>query len=364
MLYYHEENGLVMVLREAIGAGVLPPARKVAGTPGAALLAAMEAFLCWAEATCAFYFCAYALRSAVFVLQGPRVGACERDNLAPFEVARCAVLRDWPAMAAHTGALAGMAAWSCWRFSGFFGMTCSDAIARIWPRKAMSLEGCAALVCMAAGALFQVGIELLSKRGLWGAENFREANLGFSALRCAQLLLLIPLREELVFRVWVLHIFRNRTPGKQAALLTGAFFGLTHLANASSSEFSWSFVRLQVFLSTLIGTFLGTRMLLEGRKRGLMEPLTLHCFNNLASCMLRFTADIDFSDTYNLASLTQTVLIFGYLLADDLDAVEEADQVIPEPELGSRMREAIRRAVRQAFARAPLGVRPRREPPE
>jgi membrane protease YdiL (CAAX protease family) len=360
LLYYHEENGLVMVLREAIGADVLPPARKVTGTPGAALLAALEALLCWAEATCAFYICAYALRSAVFVLQGPRVGACEWDNSAPFEAVRCALLRDWPAVAAHAGAVAGMAAWSCWRFSGFFGMAGSDLIGRVWPKKAMSFEGYTAILCMAAGALFQVGIELLSNRGLWSTENFREANLGFSALRCAQLLLLIPLREEFVFRVWVLHIFRNRTPGKQAAVLTGAFFGLTHLANASSREFSWSFVRLQVFLSTLIGTLLGTRMLLEGRERGLLEPLMLHCINNLAACMLRFTADIDFSDTYNLASLTQTVLIFGYLVADDLDAVEDSDDVLPEPEARSRMREAIQRAVREAFARA----RPPREPPE
>jgi membrane protease YdiL (CAAX protease family) len=316
------ENGLVQVLREALGADAQAPPGKVTGSAAAIGLAAIEALWCWTEATCSFYVCAFALRAAVLHLQGPRAQVCELRANQVVAAAHCAVARDWPLVAAHAGAVAGMALWLSWRFGGFFGLSRSQTLARMLPRRGLSVVGAATLVAMVLGFCFQVGLEMVLHRGMFSSENFLEPHLGLSALRSAQLLILIPLREELVFRGFVLHIFKNRADSRRAGILTGVSFGLMHFANAGSRNFSWSFVRLQVLLSTLVGSFLSTRMLLEGRTRGLSEPVVLHCFNNLLSSMLGSSTDVDLFETWNLISLALTAGVFGRLLQCDLKRLE------------------------------------------
>ena len=63
-------------------------------------------------------------------------------------------------------------------------------------------------------------------------------------------------------------------------------------------------------------------MLLEGRTRGLSEPVVLHCANNLLSSMLASSTDVDLFETWNLISLALTAGVFGRLLQCDLKRLE------------------------------------------
>ena len=138
----------------------------------------------------------------------------------------------------------------------------------------------------------------------------------------------------LLFRFFFLHILRRGMRGGHASILTGIFFGVNHLSNASSSDMMprslapsplGIHVQVQVVLSSLIGCFLGTRMLLTGMLQQTTEPLVLHILNNLLSCLLWSLTWVDWWDPLVMVSCGQTVGVFGYLLLHDLRALALLD---------------------------------------
>ena len=49
-------------------------------------------------------------------------------------------------------------------------------------------------------------------RAMFSLENYTEPKLGLSMLSCSELFFLAPVREEMLYRVFVLHILRYSTP--------------------------------------------------------------------------------------------------------------------------------------------------------
>mmetsp|Transcript_21621 Transcript_21621/g.34630 ORF Transcript_21621/g.34630 Transcript_21621/m.34630 type:complete len:142 (+) Transcript_21621:167-592(+) len=139
-------------------------------------------------------------------------------------------------------------------------------------------------------------------------------------VRGMELVLLAPAREEVVFRGFLLHIFRNRMKGRAACLCCGLFFGMAHLTNAANPRFTWSFVMVQVMVASVIGTFLSTRTMATGRERGTADAVAIHVVNNLFASVVG-TGRMDVTDWYVMVSLAQTTCLFGYLLQRDLVVV-------------------------------------------
>jgi membrane protease YdiL (CAAX protease family) len=331
LLHNDRENGLMLVLREALGAGAAPEDPvpvKLRGNALAAAVAAFEALWCWCEATLVHATLVHLLGAATVRTSGPRSGACEvRDGagtMALFAAARCAALRDGQIVLSRAGACMGMSLWLSWRLSHFFGQTSAQLLARMRPREGLSATASAAcFILLAAGVGLQALLQQALGRQLFSLDNLVEPQLGLSGVRIAELVLVAPVREEVLFRFFILHILRNRVSGRSSSILAGVFFGLIHLANASnrSHYHSIAYVHIQVLLSSLIGIFLGTRVLLTGAKRNLGEPLALHVTNNLASALLSTASELDVSDPFVLFSLAQTVALFGFLLRRDLAAL-------------------------------------------
>ena len=150
------ENGLICILKEALE--FRSPTPKLRGSALALAVATLEALWCWCESTIAYSVCALILRAAVTHLQGPRSGACEMkaDGLDALAVVICAAARDWATVAAHAGAVTGMALWMSSRFSTFFGLSSWQLMAYMVPRGGLSPIACAACGVMLLGFIVQV----------------------------------------------------------------------------------------------------------------------------------------------------------------------------------------------------------------
>eukprot|EP00961_Rhodomonas_salina_P111251 1496769-Rhodomonas_salina.1 len=97
------------------------------------------------------------------------------------------------------------------------------------------------------GTIFQVIAQRALGKHLFSLENLKENDLGLSGVRCAEIILVAPLREEIMFRYFALHIVRNRLGERSSVLVCGALFGAVHLQNAFGSRFALSYVAVQVF---------------------------------------------------------------------------------------------------------------------
>ena len=102
----------------------------------------------------------------------------------------------------------------------------------------------------------------------------------------SDMLLLAPLREELVFRAAIFCVFYIRLGDDTAVSkllccgLSGVVFGLVHLMNLLGTRYSPLYIALQVGLGVLLGNFYAMRFVLD---ESLLQSVIMHAVNNLYS---------------------------------------------------------------------------------
>ena len=102
----------------------------------------------------------------------------------------------------------------------------------------------------------------------------------------SDMLLLAPLREELVFRAALFCVFYMRLGDDTAVSkllccgLSGVVFGLVHLMNLLGTRYSPLYIALQVGLGVLLGNFYALRFVLD---ESLLQSVIMHAINNLYS---------------------------------------------------------------------------------
>ena len=153
----------------------------------------------------------------------------------------------------------------------------------------------------------------------------------FRAGAALDLIVLTPLKEELIFRGIVLLTLKNRIREPASCIaIGGLWFGALHMVNFATSRFSFFYTALQVMLGFEIGICYGYRAVLS---RGLFEPFLLHVVNNVTSSV--FSADaVDMDDPVLAFSITCTIFFFARMIrlshvrlrreVDDLGAADDA----------------------------------------
>ena len=102
----------------------------------------------------------------------------------------------------------------------------------------------------------------------------------------SDMLVLAPLREELVFRAAIFCVFYIRLGDDTAVSkllccgLSGLVFGLVHLMNLLGTRYSPLYIALQVGLGVLLGNFYALRFVLN---ESLLQSVIMHAVNNLYS---------------------------------------------------------------------------------
>jgi membrane protease YdiL (CAAX protease family) len=168
------------------------------------------------------------------------------------------------------------------------------------------------------------------------------------------MLLVAPLREELLFRGVILTIARERcvararererdreilkrsraclarrgrrlgdSPYRErlAALTSTACFSVIHLMNAGAGRYSMDYVALQVVLGFVMGLFFALRAL---QTRSLWETAALHLVNNVFASMLPFDVEVDLRDPIFALPLLQTLVTYALLDAHLWRKVDQA----------------------------------------
>lgn len=203
-----------------------------------------------------------------------------------------------------------LAAWLLWRHDAWYLFRRPVAVSRM-----------ALWVCAAHAVGF--GAMLAAQRAA-GVELYSLAN--YTGVRAAaDMLVLAPFREELVFRGAILGVFRKRFKASQtvrAALVSSVLFALIHLANfLAATEYSTTYVALQVGLGFLIGLFYSLRV---ARANALWETVLMHAVNNLFSSFLPLGTELDFTHPLVAVSLLATVAVYAALVAAALRDLRRA----------------------------------------
>ena len=108
----------------------------------------------------------------------------------------------------------------------------------------------------------------------------------------SDMLILAPLREELVFRAAIFCVFYIRLGDDTAVSkllccgLSGVVFGLVHLMNLLGTRYSSLYIALQVGLGVLLGNFYAMRFVLD---ESLLQSVIMHAVNNLYSRSVALT---------------------------------------------------------------------------
>eukprot|EP00741_Cyanophora_paradoxa_P013746 tig00020710_g13269.t1 len=132
--------------------------------------------------------------------------------------------------------------------------------------------------------------------------------------RVLDMLLVTPVREEIVYRGIVFHLAFNRCRARGPAVaLAAGLFGAVHLMNLVSGHLSPAYITMQVLLGTLIGAYYCTRLLLTG---SLVETILLHAANNACSVFIPFRFGLE--SPFLRASLAVTFLFYSAALAVDV----------------------------------------------
>jgi len=141
-----------------------------------------------------------------------------------------------------------------------------------------------------------------------------------------EMLILNPLREEIVFRGVVVSAIYRRIGGFhpqhkiRVSLLSGFLFGFIHVLNLFSDKFSQFYILLQVVFGFFVGYFYSLRFM----KAGLMEPIILHVANNAMASF--FKSDINFTteDTWMLVAFGHSLVLFiiaAYVATREIQAM-------------------------------------------
>ncbi|KAF0720298.1 Aste57867_417 [Aphanomyces stellatus] len=128
----------------------------------------------------------------------------------------------------------------------------------------------------------------------------------------AEILVLSPIKEELVFRGLVFHLLLNRLPTHPtaAAIVSSVLFGCTHLVNLKQSKFSTLYVLIQTGLGVEIGFFYA---LTYARTESLFECITLHVVNNVLSSFTSTQMELT-SSPYLAPLLAHSILLYALLI--------------------------------------------------
>lgn len=127
--------------------------------------------------------------------------------------------------------------------------------------------------------------------------------------RAGSMLLFHPIKEEFIFRVTMVPIFRYRFKRADYAVLGAAtIFGLIHAANLFSGRFAFSYVVLQCSFAFLCGMFYSLQFLLTNN---VWNVIFLHMTNNLFSSFVPAHRAIDVSDPIVFGLLAFTCIIYG-----------------------------------------------------
>jgi membrane protease YdiL (CAAX protease family) len=100
-----------------------------------------------------------------------------------------------------------------------------------------------------------------------------------------EVLMLVPFKEELLFRASLLMRLENRAPShpRASAAVAAAIFAIVHLTNLAHAAYSPFYVALQVSTAGLVGYCLSLQYL---NRRCLWEVFACHMSNNLAGSFL------------------------------------------------------------------------------
>lgn len=134
-------------------------------------------------------------------------------------------------------------------------------------------------------------------------------------MRILDMLVISPFGEEMVFRVIVVTYFYRCLAKTEAALqaklkaslLAAAMFALAHLLNLVGSDYSITYVLLQVALGFLVGNFYCLRLFVT---HNVGECIFLHMMNNFFSSFVPINQGLDLNDPIILLTLSVTVAMY------------------------------------------------------
>ena len=261
LLFSADENGIVIALYSATGAleddsetvagsrvvshgrrPTLPP--KLKGGLLGGSIATLEFLLCYCEGTIVYALLATILNGEA-VRRFPRSGPCSVEEGA-LDASICMLRRDWLSIIAMVLSILGMHVYLCLRYSSFFGIKAGRLGVSLIAKSGLSKTTTVTCLILLCGNLFQITAQKALGRTIFSLENLKEGVLGLSGVRVCEIVLLAPVREEILFRYFGLHIIRNRMTARSSVLCSGVLFGLVHLQNAWGSRFAPSYVAMQV----------------------------------------------------------------------------------------------------------------------
>jgi len=148
-------------------------------------------------------------------------------------------------------------------------------------------------------------------------------------------LICCPIREEMVYRgLFYLLIYRHVNPAnfttttnpnkprsdtptnndlvavKRASLISGFCFGGIHALNLLSTDYSVSYVTVQVVVGCIVSFYYTLRMVVTG---SLWEPMVLHILNNTFSVFIDISTD-DVTDPLVLLPIIFSMWIYSVLI--------------------------------------------------
>jgi len=145
--------------------------------------------------------------------------------------------------------------------------------------------------------------------------NFKDSSGQLNYYSSAQMLLFVPLKEEMLFRATLYVLLSDRQQKEMPAmLLCSLFFGGFHILNAlfNQQTFSVGYVLLQIFFGYLVGAFYGMQFIRTG---SIFESSVLHALNNVFASFLPLSMAFDPRDLVSVWRLFSTVVVHLLLIA-------------------------------------------------
>ena len=156
--------------------------------------------------------------------------------------------------------------------------------------------------------------------------HYGDNNFEIDYMKGLAMILLNPIKEEILFRLTAVSILCYRLESKvNGVWLSSLLFGLLHCANFFSvqHEYATNYVVLQCVFAFFIGIFYALEMVIT---QNLMNVILLHIVNNIFASFVPVTRDVDFGDPIISYMLVVTVVIYAYychrgykLLLRDID---------------------------------------------
>ncbi|ETN00791.1 hypothetical protein PPTG_17652 [Phytophthora nicotianae INRA-310] len=180
--------------------------------------------------------------------------------------------------------------------------------------------------CLASILLHSVAVMVLTS---W-AENqelvswsnvetaVRRSDGSVATVETIQNLLLAPIKEELFFRGVIMLVCINRLQSlNRSAWISSFLFAAIHLVNARhvGTQYSVSYVMVQVVWAWLVGLFLALKLAVSG---SLTQCLALHVINNIFALSVSKTNAMDMTQPATTCSVIASLAIYVIAIARQL----------------------------------------------